>query len=160
MAYKFHVESGLKFGRGCIADAFITKGEIICEMQGPSINLKQMFEKYQGDSCNPLQVDVDEWLDLEEPFVMFNHSCEPNAGIRGRSELFAIKDIHPGEEIYYDYSTTVDDNIWSMVCLCEKPACRKALGHFLTISEPQRAFYAENSALPDFIVKKYCMDNK
>lgn len=55
-----------------------------------------------------------------------NHSCEPNLWWTsdGTVALFAIHDIHPGEELTYDYAT---ENVllpFRMECQCGSPLCR------------------------------------
>jgi len=43
----------------------------------------------------------------------FNHSCDPNAGLQIDGQkvwLVAIKNITQGEEITWDYSTTMDED--------------------------------------------------
>ena len=55
----------------------------------------------------------------------FNHSCQPNAGLRGHLLFVALRDIQPGEEITYDYVMTDADFDYSFECLCGTPLCRK-----------------------------------
>ena len=60
-----------------------------------------------------------------------NHSCDPNAGVRiegTAAELFAIRDIAAGEEILFDYSTTLDEEDFTMDCRCGSPSCRGRVG--------------------------------
>lgn len=153
--FKFKVIDGTRLGRACIATKPLIMGEIICKMTGPRIDLKHFFEKYEMDDCTPLQVDEDGYIDLIEPYVCFNHSCSPNAGIRNNGILFALKDIKEGEEIMYDYSTTVDDVIWRMDCLCGESNCRKVIGDFQSIPHEQKDFYFKNNALTAYIKRTF-----
>ncbi len=60
-----------------------------------------------------------------------NHSCEPNAAVRidgTRAELFGVRNIRAREEILFDYSTILDKDDFTMVCLCRTPSCRKTIG--------------------------------
>lgn len=57
----------------------------------------------------------------------FNHSCNPNAGIRGLYEFVAMRDIAAGEEICWDYAMS-ENYEWRMDCLCGTPQCRKVVG--------------------------------
>ena len=95
--YKFKVVSGTPLGRACLATGNIVKNEIICKMSGPRITLKEFSEKYELDDCTPLQVEKDQFIDLLEPYVCFNHSCNPNAGLRNDGILFALHEIKEGE---------------------------------------------------------------
>jgi SET domain-containing protein len=55
----------------------------------------------------------------------FNHSCNPNAGIRGQIMMVAMRNIKPGEEITYDYAMTDADFNYSFNCSCGAKQCRK-----------------------------------
>lgn len=153
--FKFRVEPNTPLGRGNVAIGKIMKGEIICKMRGPIITLKEFSEKYDIDGCNPLQIGCDEFIDLVEPYVCFNHSCDPNSGIRNNGILFALKDIEPGDEILFDYSTTVDDLWWQMDCKCASSNCRKIIGDFQTIPHEKKEFYYQNNALTGYIKQLY-----
>ena len=149
--FKFKVVSGTPLGRACVCTEKIEKGEIICKFVGPIINSKQAFEKYGFDNCIPLQIDEDAFIDLNEPYVFFNHSCKPNAGIRNNGILFALEEIKHGQEISYDYSTTVDDILWSMDCFCGEQNCRKKITDFQSIPHALKKFYLESGALTSYI---------
>lgn len=57
-----------------------------------------------------------------------NHSCEPNAGIRGQISLYAMRSIEPDEEITFDYGTVLFSPInavpYELPCACAKAKCR------------------------------------
>jgi hypothetical protein len=57
----------------------------------------------------------------------FNHSCDPNAGIRGQIMMVAMRGIRAGEEVTYDYCTTDADFDYSFRCQCGSAACRKVI---------------------------------
>lgn len=59
----------------------------------------------------------------------FNHSCEPNAGIKGQIILVAREIIKPDEEICFDYETTEMHSSVGMGfdCHCSKKNCRKKI---------------------------------
>lgn len=154
--YKFRVAKNRPLGSGCVATKKILSGEIICKMQGPIISLKQLLEKYDGDQrCNPLQITTDSYIDLQQPFVYFNHSCNPNAGIRNNGILFAIRPIKPGDEIFYDYSTTVDESLWQMNCKCKSSNCRKIICDYQSVPHSQKAIYLQKGALTKHIFATY-----
>jgi uncharacterized protein len=53
-----------------------------------------------------------------------NHSCRPNGALRirqGRIEIYALRDIAPGEEITLDYGQTHHEG--TLRCRCGAPAC-------------------------------------
>ena len=102
--------------------------------------------------------------DLEKPFVYFNHSCKPCAGLMETSTLVALQDINVDEEITYDYSTTewTDDvawginwtDLWKIPCTCKSRHCRKEIRGFPLLPAPLKKFYRDEGALMDFILKK------
>lgn len=57
---------------------------------------------------------------------MFNHSCGPNAGVKGQVVLVARRNINPGEEICFDYETT-DTVDLKFDCECGAKDCRKKI---------------------------------
>lgn len=151
--YKFEVKPHARFGRGCFAKNRIMAGEIICKMTGPTMSLKELLDKYdESNWTNPLQIAEDKYIDLIEPYVCFNHSCQPNAALRNKGILFALKDIEMNEEICYDYSTSVDDGLWRMDCACLAPNCREIIGDFQTIPHDAKEFYKSKNALTAYIL--------
>jgi hypothetical protein len=85
--------------------------------------------------------------------------------LRGRNELVALRDIPEGEEITYDYSTTMDDNpekievgdgeLWNMECNCGKDNCRGIVDQFRTLPVEIQEYYTKNKYAPDFILRKF-----
>jgi hypothetical protein len=53
-----------------------------------------------------------------------NHSCNPNAGIRGQVGLVAMRAIAPDEEICFDYAMSEANDIDDFDCRCGAPNCR------------------------------------
>ena len=92
------------------------------------------------------------YIDLDEKFRQINHSCDPNAGIKGENELFAIKDIGIGDEITFDYSTVVgSQSDWSMECKCRSKKCRKQIKNYRSIPKDILNSYFHLGCLPDFV---------
>ena len=86
-----------------------------------------------------LQIDEDFVIDgvsahsgdfYEETFF-FNHSCEPNAGIKGQIFLVAMQNIQKDEEVTFDYAMclheTKDAPQYRMECCCGRTNCRKVI---------------------------------
>jgi hypothetical protein len=74
-------------------------------------------------------VQIDEGLylvtpTLDEPADFINHSCDPNAGIRGQVVVVAMRDITPGEEVTFDYAMTDTTPYDEFSCSCKAPHCR------------------------------------
>ena len=155
-------------GNGVFAKKAIRKGETICFMQGKVCTLREMIVLFDDDSkegSDPLGIDDEMYIDLEELYRSINHSCSPNAFLRGKNELVALREIDGHEEITYDYSTTMDDNqevieksgaeLWTVECNCKSKNCRKIIDQFKTLSKEVQAFYLINRFAPDFILRKF-----
>lgn len=143
-----------KYGKGVFATRAIKKGEYIHTLTGDTMNIRDFIERVNGDKENiddPLQVGMRTYIDLDRTSRMFNHSCDPNAALRKRSELFAIRDIPKGSEITFDYSLTVAPTDWNMKCACGADSCRKILGDVLSIPKSQRDRYVSLGAVQRFM---------
>jgi uncharacterized protein len=150
-------------GNGVFATSLIKKGERICFMNGEEIDLKEMLRRVDNDEeegSDPLGIDDEKYIDMEELYRSINHSCSPNAFLRGNNELVALKDIEEGEEIFYDYSTTMNDNIpedelWTMKCKCGNKNCRKKIDQFKRLPIEIQKYYVDNKLAPDFILRAF-----
>jgi hypothetical protein len=83
---------------------------------------------------------------------LVNHSCAPNAGLRFTDDgvfLVAVRAIEADEEISWDYSTTLAQSNWHMICQCRAPECRRVIGNFETLDpDTQEWFRAKNLVAP------------
>lgn len=157
---KFEIKETKKYGKGVYAKELIKEGEIIYTLTGERINetdCDKMIEEGKISNDDPLQISRDQYFLLDDISRSFNHSCEPNAGLKGESILFAIRDILPNHEIVYDYSTTVppyNDTFTTMNnCLCSSEICRKELGNVLSIPKDVLDYYIKKGALQDYIIE-------
>jgi hypothetical protein len=146
-------------GRGVFASRAFRTGERILTFVGePFDRSHPIHSTPQG--ANLLQVGPEEYI-LPRPVGLFvNHSCNPNAGLRGTRTLVAIRDIAEGEEIRFDYSTNMDEDLWTMACACHEPGCRGLIGDFKHLPESVRARYIALGIVPGFIVERYGANGK
>jgi uncharacterized protein len=155
-------------GKGLFAGKKIKKGETICFMKGDLIDIHEMIGRVDNkieNGSDPLGVDNETYMDIDEPYRSANHSCSPNSFIRGRNELVALKKIEKDEEITFDYSTTMNDNkkiikqssgeLWTMKCKCKTKNCRGIVDQFKTLPKKTKDFYIKNKFAPDFILTKF-----
>ena len=95
-----------------------------------------------------VQVGADEWLGPSGRVDdLINHSCAPNAGLRfegGGVFLVALAGIAPGEEISWDYSTTLSNSDWRMACDCRAPECRGVIGDFDTLPAARQRWFLDH----------------
>lgn len=138
-------------GRGLFAGETIRAGTPILQFTGEGLTLAQVRAKGAA-AANSLQVGVNEYVDLEEPGRLVNHSCDPNAVIKVDLELVALRDIARGEEIRFDYSTTISDG-WTMECRCGAPQCRGLVTAFQLLPEGLRQRYALLGHVQRFLVE-------
>jgi hypothetical protein len=141
-------------GRGLFAKRAFLRGEEIFVLKGTVINFKQAQAK--GDAeANPVQIGDDEYLDVLPPGMYLNHSCNPNAGIIHDRVLIALRDIAADEEVCIDYSTTMEENSWTMACRCDDVDCRGIITDFRLIPEEMQRKYLALGIVQGFIHRRY-----
>src|SRR3990167_6906973 len=100
-------------GPGVFAVKEIKRGEKIVDFYGPLVKLQDMPIPY--DTVEDHYVQIGEKLYMGPSGKIdyfFNHSCNPNSGlvVEGmKAYLVAIRNIVEGEEVTWDYSTTMDE---------------------------------------------------
>jgi hypothetical protein len=138
-------------GRGLFAGQQIAAGAEILRFTGPVLSLNEVRAQGPAAAANALQVGIDRYLYLDEPGRLVNHSCSPNAAVVNDTTLVAIRAIAAGEEIRFDYSTTISDG-WTMACRCGAADCRGLVVAFQLLPEPLRRRYALLGQVQRFIL--------
>jgi hypothetical protein len=123
-------------GRGLFARRPFTAGQRILEMKGWLAKTADL-----SDDWLAMQVGPDLWLcssgDLDDDCG--NHSCDPNTGFTtGEPILFALRDIPAGDEICWDYSTSIGEAGWSLECRCGSPKCRGVVRSWPELTAAER----------------------
>ncbi|CAN5539249.1 SET domain-containing protein-lysine N-methyltransferase [soil metagenome] len=119
---RFHRQSTPDRGNGVFAAVPLATGERLFAIEGTVLTTAELT-----DDMRALQIGVDLWLASDGSSLDddVNHSCEPNAGFSdGTPTLFALRDIAVGEEITWDYSTSLSEPGWELICRCGTPSCR------------------------------------
>ena len=142
-----------KLGRGVFARRTIRKGDNILAFEGPLIDFAETRRRGPRE-CMAIQVGLNQYIDTLPPGVFANHSCAPNAGIQHDRQLIALRDIQPGEEICYDYSTTMDEKSFTMHCRCGAPGCRRVVTDFSELPAAVQDFYISRGLVMSFIVRR------
>lgn len=86
-----------------------------------------------------------------------NHSCDPNCGLRVSTvgfEMVALRAIHAGEELTYDYSTHQEHPAEDMICMCGAVFCRGVVRSFSTLPAPLRRRYLDLGIVAAFIAER------
>lgn len=166
MGDKFEIRKSQIDGKGVFGVKLIKKGELICCMNGEEISIPELKIKYEKGNerlSDLLRVGNKKYLDLYEPYIYVNHSCDPNATIVRFNELTAIKDIDAGQEITYDYSLTEwsddeswrDYDEWFIECKCKSSSCRKQIREFRFLPKYIQEKCTKQRYVQDHIVRKY-----
>jgi uncharacterized protein len=145
-------------GTGVFSAASISPGEIVLKIDDTRIVT-------DTDPLDPSRGEFEHHCDylaagrvvlMQPPERFINHRCDPNTYIRtiaGDRYVIALVEIHPGEEITYDYCVNGDgDTEWT--CDCVSPACRKIhLSGFFHLPMDSQARYLallDRVYAPDF----------
>lgn len=64
---------------------------------------------------------------VTDPADYMNHSCDPNTWFVDDDLMVARRDIHPGEEITYDYATSESNENFVLHCQCGAKDCRQVV---------------------------------
>ena len=118
--------------------------------------------KYEQTSPTTLAVQIGPDLYIgasgkADDFV--NHSCDPNAGLLidgTHVRLVAIREIAQGEQITFDYSTTMDEDDFEFDCRCGSPACRGRIRDFKYLPAELRFRYFRLGIVPKYNLQ-YCV---
>ncbi len=140
-------------GLGVCARRPLAKGEKILEFGGPIIDFAETKRRGPWE-CMPLQIAPDRYYDTQPPGIFVNHSCAPNAGIQNDRHLVALRDIAAGEEIRFDYSTTMEEQSFTMQCRCGAPGCRRVVADFSALPPEKQREYMREGIVMSFIARK------
>lgn len=145
-------------GKAVYATRGFAEGSRIIRFSGPSVPAARVPAALAGPADRFVQIAADTYLGPSGRIDdLINHSCAPNAGLRFSAHgvfLIAIRAIAPGEEIAWDYSTTLADPDWRMPCACGAPACRGVVAHFGTLPADRRAWYVERGLVAPHLIPR------
>ena len=127
---KLEVRESPLGGSGVFAREEITAGDLLAIFGGCVMPA--------SDEVGDWAIQVDEELIIGnppggadiagDPINFLNHSCEPNAGIKGQIILVAMKTINGGVEVTFDYGMVLHSSNgcppYRMECRCGSPHCR------------------------------------
>lgn len=127
-------------GRGVFAIQPIEAGSTVIEYKGEIITWEEALERHPHD---PDQPNHTFYFHLDDGHVIdgkyqgnsarwINHSCAPNVEAEqegNRVFLKALRDIAPGEELFFDYGLVIDARITAKLkseyaCWCGAEQCR------------------------------------
>jgi SET domain-containing protein len=137
---KIEVRDSGVHGRGVYAVAPIAAGTQIIEYTGERITWDVAVDRHPHDPAQPnhtFYFHLDGGLVIDALYGgndsrWINHACEPNCEadeVDGRVFIHALRDIEPGEELFYDYGLVLDERHTAKVkkqfaCWCGAATCR------------------------------------
>lgn len=152
------VSIGGRRQRGAFAARALAAGSRICTLTGTTFTRAGILAAIERgevrDGTDPLELGPDRYLRLDEASLAFNHSCAPSAALAKRSDLIALRDLAPGEEITYDYATNNSVRnrfVMAFECACGAPGCRGRIGTLASVPVEQLRAYLAAGLLQDYL---------
>ena len=140
-------------GKAVFAARAFADGEALLRFSGPRV--RRVPAGSHGADDRYVQVGADEYLGPSGRVDdLINHSCAPNAGLRfdnGGVLLVALRPIAAGEEVSWDYSTTLKDSDWRMACDCRAPECRRVIGNFDTLPADRQRWFIQRKLVAPYL---------
>jgi uncharacterized protein len=130
-------------GKGVFALQPLAEGETLFEYDGEVITWKEALRRHPHDPSDPnhtfyFHIDDKHVIDGKQggnSSRWINHSCKPNCEADedgGRVFIKALRNIEPGEELFYDYGLIIDARYTKKLlaeypCWCGAKKCRGTL---------------------------------
>lgn len=118
-----------KHGKGIFTTVDLPKNAVLFKITGKPITFIDTLT-LGPDECFTLQIGMDRYIIPDAPFPLSNHSCEPNCGISRNMEFITLHDIKEGDELCWDYSTSMLERHWQLQCGCGSINCRHTIRDF------------------------------
>ena len=130
-------------GKGVFAVQPLAEGEAVIEYSGEIITWREALRRHPHDPLDPnhtfyFHIDDKHVIDGKQggnSSRWINHSCKPNCEADedgGRVFIKALRNILPGEELFYDYGLIIDARYTPKLlaeypCWCGAKKCRGTL---------------------------------
>jgi SET domain-containing protein len=130
-------------GKGVFALTAIPAGQTIIEYTGERITWKEALRRHPHDPTQPnhtfyFHIDDKHVIDANvggNAARWINHACDTNCEadeVDGRVFIKAIRDVLPGEELFYDYGLVIEGRQTAKLksefpCYCGSSNCRGTL---------------------------------
>lgn len=145
-------------GRAVYAAAAFREGDTLIEFTGRRFRAEKVPSLMRGHGDRFVQVTPDHYMGPSGRIDdLINHSCDPNGGLRFTDDgvfLIAIRDIAPGEEISWDYSTTLKESNWHMICQCRAENCRRVIGNFDSLDPDRQEFFRARNLVAPYLRRR------
>lgn len=145
-------------GKAVFAARRFVEGDVLIEFTGRRFRADQVPSLMRGSEDRFVQVTPDHYMGPSGRIDdLVNHSCAPNAGLRFTEDgvfLVAVRGIEPGEEVSWDYSTTLRESNWHMICQCRAPTCRRVIGNFETLDPDRQEWFRARNLVAPYLRRK------
>ena len=127
-------------GKGVFALRPIEPGDVVVEYKGQMITWAEAQKRHPHDPTDPnhtffFHIDDKRVIDAAvggNAARWINHACDPNCEADeqdGRIFIKALRDLRPGEELFYDYGLVIDERYTPKLkkqfeCRCGTRKCR------------------------------------
>jgi uncharacterized protein len=139
-----------RFGKGLFAVKNLSAGTLVCTISGKELSFSDTLALREKES-HAIQIDFEKYFLCEPPFLYSNHSCAPNCAINTSLEFITIRDVRKGEELLWDYSTSMLERHWTMSCACGERNCRKIITDFDLLPQTLQDEYLQRHIVMPFI---------
>ncbi len=143
-------------GKGVFSGRNFKKGETLVRFHGKIFRGSSNPPGFASDNNHYLQVGDDLYIAPSRTADNYvNHSCNPNSWVKidgKRAALVSLRDISKGEEITFDYSTTMYKDSWEMKCICGSRGCRKIVKEFRLLPASVKRKYIKMGIIPDYVL--------
>jgi hypothetical protein len=141
-------------GKTVFAAQAFAPGETLLRFSGRRVRSAPVAAT--GPQDRYVQIGADEYLGPSGRVDdLINHSCDPNTGLRfddaGGVFLVALRPIAAGEEVAWDYSTTLKDSDWRMPCDCRSIGCRGIIGNFDTLPGERQQWFRDQDLVAPYL---------
>ena len=140
---RIQVRSSGIHGKGVFALRPLAKGERVIEYKGERISWPEAVRRHPHDPKDPnhtffFHIDDTRVIDAKvggNAARWINHACKPNCEAseeEGRIFIKALRDVQPGEELFYDYGLIIDERYTAKLkteyeCRCGHARCRRTM---------------------------------
>lgn len=129
---KLEVRESQSGGKGIFASEEIKANELLAILGGCVMSASEEIGDWALQVDENMVIGTPPEEDVEkDSFNYFNHSCNPNAGIKGQIMLVAMKNILTGTEVTFDYAMVLHPSVgcspYKMKCSCGATNCRKMI---------------------------------
>lgn len=144
-----------RLGKAIYTGKALEAGAIVVRFEGEMVPRERVPPQLVAEADRYVQVGPGQYMGPSGGVDdLINHSCDPNCGLKFDANgpvLVALRPITVGEELTWDYSTTIVADDWSMHCACGTALCRGTVGDFRYLPAAVKARYQWLGIVPDYV---------